>query len=111
MSEIYDAAIKGDLLTLSKLLARGVDPNSSQDSITVLHISAGMWDSEMVELLINSGAKVDVADKNGRTPLHFAAMGRGLPAEKSSWELEDTIVNDMCYLVETLRFTLCEYQC
>lgn len=81
MSEIYDAAIKGDVLTLSKLLARGVDPNSSQDSITVLHISAGMWDSEMVELLINSGAKVDVADKNGRTPLHFAAMGRGLPAE------------------------------
>ena len=62
MSEIYDAAIKGDVLTLSKLLARGVDPNSSQDSITVLHISAGMWDRRMVELLINSGAKVDVAD-------------------------------------------------
>jgi len=75
MSEIYDAAIKGDLLTLSKLLARGVDPNSSQDSITVLHISAGMWDSEMVELLINSGAKVDVADKKWKNPTPLCGYG------------------------------------
>jgi ankyrin repeat protein len=40
---------------------------------TPLHLAAANGQKEMAELLIASGAKVDIRDNNGNTILHFAA--------------------------------------
>jgi ankyrin repeat protein len=59
------------------LLDRGVDVNAVNDSgETALHYAAQASD-EIVRMLAAHGAKLDVKDKNGRTPEDFA-MGVGL---------------------------------
>ena len=59
------------------LLDRGVDVNAANDSgETALHFAAQASD-EIVKLLAAHGARLDVKDKNGRTPVDFA-MGVGL---------------------------------
>ena len=59
------------------LLDRGVDVNAANDSgETALHFAAQASD-EIVKMLAAHGARLDVKDKNGRTPVDFA-MGVGL---------------------------------
>ena len=39
---------------------------------TPLHATTEATDVEMVKVLIESGADVNIADKDGHTPLHYA---------------------------------------
>jgi ankyrin repeat protein len=70
------------------LLANGADPNlATKESVetggfmrdcrtkgeTALHRAAAFGDEEMIQMLLDAGAKVDAKDMNGDTPLSWAS--------------------------------------
>ena len=68
---------------ISLMLAKGADVNAVNDNgESALHIAVGRGDS-LVRFLVENGAKLDLKDKAGRTPLDVAmgvpgaAGGRG----------------------------------
>lgn len=72
---IIEASYKGDLVTLKRLLAQGGDPNvRAFDNSTALQFTARNGDDtfelEVAEELIRAGARAQVSDDNGATPLH-----------------------------------------
>jgi uncharacterized protein len=59
------------------LLDRGVDVNhANDDGLTAIHLAAQAGLDSVVSLLARRGAKLDVQDKKGRTPIDMA-MGVG----------------------------------
>jgi cytohesin len=65
---------------VSALLAAGADVNAVNDSgETVLHTAAQAGNVPMIRLFAEHGAKLDVQNKAGFTPLDLA-MGKGAPA-------------------------------
>jgi len=66
---------------VSVLLEKGADPNiqatgetkSMSKGVTALHIASCAHDAEVVDLLLEAGAKVDLVDATGDTPLHLAS--------------------------------------
>ena len=70
-----DAAERGDLEAVRRLLREGADVNAAQgDGMTALHWAAERGDGEMGEVLIYAGARVDAGTRIGHyTPLHLAA--------------------------------------
>jgi len=73
-----DYATEGALLEgVQVLVARGVDVNAVTDSgETAMHYAAQASDG-IVQYLAEHGARLDVKDKQGRTPVDMA-MGVGL---------------------------------
>ncbi|CAM4594097.1 unnamed protein product [Lepidochelys olivacea] len=69
---IFDAAAKGDLSDLAKVLKENDINAVNASNKTLLHIAAANGHVAIIEYLINKGAKLDVKDKKGRTPLHRA---------------------------------------
>jgi ankyrin repeat protein len=68
-------------------LAHGADVNAASDTgQTALHMAAAQRGEAFVRFLVASGARLDVKDKQGRTPLDVAlglgggGRGRGRPA-------------------------------
>jgi ankyrin repeat protein len=76
-SMLQVAIIRRDLEEVECLLAAGADPNwRGQYGYTPLH-NAVMWDlPEIVERLLKAGAKVDVANDDGRKPIDYARSSR-----------------------------------
>jgi ankyrin repeat protein len=76
-----DVGSEADLHAASKLaLDHGVDVNLSSDSgLTALHLAAQSGLDSIVKLLVERGARLDVKDKQGRTPVDVAlgVGGRG----------------------------------
>ena len=74
-SPVADAAMQGDLEAVRALLRGGADVNAAQgDGMTALHWAARLGESELVEVLLYAGAKLDAGTRIGRyTPLHIAA--------------------------------------
>ena len=71
---LRDAIAKGDIESLKRQLASGVDVNlKAARGWTPLHNSVDTDDKEIVELLINNGADVNATHNGGGTPLHWAA--------------------------------------
>jgi len=70
-----DAIRAGKAGDVQKHLKAGVDPNRKTDGERAwpLHYAVHAR-PEMVALLIRSGAKVNVKDDGGKTPLHLAAL-------------------------------------
>jgi ankyrin repeat protein len=71
-------------------LVSGTQPRRYSTNVTdvqgngraALHYTAGYGNVDATRRLLDSGANVDVADKAGMTPLHFAAqMGQSETAE------------------------------
>ena len=68
-------------------LSKGVDVNAGGDpaiglETTALHYAAMTGSKEIVELLIENGAKVDARSQNGETPLFRTAIGGAVEAAK-----------------------------
>src|SRR5947209_10776504 len=74
-SDVADAAMKSDKAALRTLLQQKADVNAAQaDGATALHWAVYRDDLEMADLLINAGAKLDVANREGITPLQMASL-------------------------------------
>ena len=78
-SPVADAAARGDLEGVRRLLRDGADVNASQgDGMTALHWAAERDDAALADVLLYAGARVDAGTRIGRyTPLHLAARGAG----------------------------------
>ena len=76
-SPVADAAQRGDLDAVRRLLQGGADVNTAQgDGMTALHWAAERGDEALGEVLIYAGARVDAGTRIGHyTPLHLAARG------------------------------------
>ena len=76
-SPVADAAQRGDLDAVRRLLQGGADVNAAQgDGMTALHWAAEQGDEALGEVLIYAGARVDAGTRIGHyTPLHLAARG------------------------------------
>lgn len=71
---IHDACIDGDIALVQSLLNQGASINSKNpEGETALHISTLLANSEILTLLVKSGADVNIKDdKKGFTALQFA---------------------------------------
>ena len=67
---------KGSVEEVGRLLKSGVNPNFGIE--TPLLIAASYARGDLVQVLLDAGAKPDKADWNGRTPLHLA-VNKGQP--------------------------------
>ena len=74
---LTDAAEKGDVEAVRKLIAKGADVNAkgarSKGYPTPLYLAAEHGNKEIAELLIAKGADVNAKDFLSQTPLHMAA--------------------------------------
>ena len=76
-SALADAAQKGDIQAVRRLLKERVDVNGAQgDGATALHWAAHRDDIGTVELLIRAGANVNAANDYGVTALTLACTNR-----------------------------------
>lgn len=76
---VADAAARGDLEAVRRLLRAGADVNASQgDGMTALHWAAERDDADLANVLLYAGARVDAGTRIGHyTPLHLASRGAG----------------------------------
>ena len=73
--ELYDAAEKGDLAELRRLLAAGPKNNATDCFFrTPLHAACSNGHLEVVRLLLSGGADIDAREHMGSTPLHDACI-------------------------------------
>src|SRR5215204_283260 len=75
-SDIANAAMAKDAVTVKKLLKEGADVNGAQgDGMTALHWAALNGDAELASMLLVAGANVSAKTRlGGYTPLHLAAQ-------------------------------------
>src|SRR5215216_5331691 len=78
---VADAAMRGDLTAVKKLIAQGVSVNAAQgDGMTALHWAADRADSALANALVRAKANVRATTRIGAyTPLHIASR-TGNPA-------------------------------
>ena len=71
---LYQAVMLGNAILVKAFLDLGANSNVVVDERgrTLLHLVASQPNSEIVELLVKAGAKVDTRDKDLNTPLHIA---------------------------------------
>src|ERR1700704_3103798 len=75
VSDVADAAMKGNKDAVRALLLKKADVNAPQiDGTTALHWAVQSGDLETTNLLIQAGAKVSVANREGATPMQLAAI-------------------------------------
>ena len=77
---LWTAALDNDLQKCQDLLRKGHDPSQPDSSgFTPLHYAVRSSSKEIVKLLLESGAKVDLQTKGGKsTALHRACL-KGRP--------------------------------
>jgi len=82
---LHEAAESGDLAEVKRLIAQGADVNASDgDEVrTPLLAAADGGHAEVVKLLLKNGAKVDMGDSYGYTPLYYAIWSDDEAAVKS----------------------------
>ena len=74
---LIDAAVVGDIETVKKHLAAGVDVNAKDGGgATTLHAAAFSGEQEIAELLIAKGADVNVKNDHDQTPLDGAIFSK-----------------------------------
>ena len=79
-----DEEIKANLLpVVDRLLARGVDINDQGQARhendrgePAIQAAIEAWDVDLVQWMLDRGARLDVEDAYGNTPFHWAAMSR-----------------------------------
>lgn len=110
---LHLAARGGHLKTLELLLGhpRGLRSQinvQEANKLTPLHIAVHQGHSNVIYLLLKSGADMDIQDKRGRTPLHIAAdngylqcvqMLLGL-GRRGDWRIRDPLERRAMYCAE-----------
>lgn len=81
--KLFDAIEKKDVQLVKKLISKGANPNArNYQTLTPLAVATS-YGTEMVNLLIKSGAKVnDYFENEGLTPLHWALSRARTEREK-----------------------------
>lgn len=75
-NDLIDAAWRGDIVTVERLLNKGVNPNSRTTiGQTALDSASLKGHIEVVKLLIERGANVNATNNDGGTALMSAAWG------------------------------------
>jgi ankyrin repeat protein len=71
------AAARGETAAVKNLLAKGADPNvaSSEQGVTALMFAAYFGHVDIVNALVQKGARVDAKDGGGSGPIDWAAVG------------------------------------
>jgi len=75
-SKWWRACRTGDAQTIEKMLATGgtlLGNSMDENRRAAMHFTAATNNLKCTELLVQCGAEVDIADKDGYTPLHMAA--------------------------------------
>src|SRR5437764_10968488 len=74
-TSIADAAERGDVAAVRRLLTQAVDASTAQgDGMTALHWAAQHNDASLAALLLTAGANLRATTRlGGYTPLHLAA--------------------------------------
>ena len=75
-SPLADAAMRGDMARVQRLLEAGVNVNEAQgDGMTALHWAARNANTQLAELLVSEGSEVNTVTRIGAyTPLHLASQ-------------------------------------
>ena len=77
-ADINMAIMARDADKVKNLIAGGADVNKCEDEgakMAPLHFAVGMGAENIAALLIEKGARLDVRDAKGNTPLHYTVMG------------------------------------
>lgn len=84
---IENAILNGDIDQVRRNFKAGVDPNQAipGDSAYPLHYAANSR-ADIIQLLIDQGADVNVRDGKGKTPLHCAAVTANLECMRTLLE-------------------------
>ena len=84
-SPVADAAMRGDAGEVKSLLERGADVNAAQgDGMTALHWAALRNRPDLVEILADAHARIEVTTRiGGFTPLHVASREGSAAAIKA----------------------------
>jgi ankyrin repeat protein len=82
---VAEAASKGDLAAVKKLIQQGADVNVAQgDGMTALHWAAERGDAAMTDALLQARANVKATTRIGSyTPLHIASKSASAPIVKA----------------------------
>ena len=73
--DVADAAMRGDMAAVRKLITEKVDVNAPQpDGATALQWAVYRGDRPMLEVLLGAGANVKAANREGSTPMWLAAV-------------------------------------
>ncbi|MFO0887683.1 MAG: ankyrin repeat domain-containing protein [Isosphaeraceae bacterium] len=88
-AEWFQAVESGDIARVSGLLSAGVDVDArkSYSNRTALMIAAGAGRLDLIRLLLEHGARLDLEDSTGRTPVTWAlgfAIWKGQPWTESA---------------------------
>ncbi|HEY3416578.1 MAG TPA: ankyrin repeat domain-containing protein [Armatimonadota bacterium] len=84
-TDLHLAIARGDRNTIQQLLEsqRELVEASNQDGMTPLHFAAYLGDEKLVCELVRRGARINVRDVYGRTPLYFATSQRHVAAVRA----------------------------
>lgn len=74
--KLVEIVRKGDATTLRKYLASGLSPNPCNAfGESIVHMVCRLGNAELLQVMIDYGCELRVADDYGRTPLHDACWG------------------------------------
>jgi ankyrin repeat protein len=75
--DVFDLLRKGDVAAVKALIEKspGLIEASDGDGDTPLHYAAYGGNVELINYLVDKGAKLELQDAQRKTPLHLAAMG------------------------------------
>jgi ankyrin repeat protein len=77
---LCNAITKGDLQAVKKFIEYGVDVNQKSNGFTPLMLAARYNKVDILKVLIESGAKIDAKDENGKTALQYAILSNASDA-------------------------------
>jgi hypothetical protein len=82
MTPLIAAVAHKQHVAVERLLKRGANPNQNHAVFgTPVHCATGMGEAETLQLLIDAGGDVNVANTRGQTPLQVVAASRALQAQ------------------------------
>jgi uncharacterized protein len=85
-SEVWHAAMSGNVAALKRAFKSGDDPTAADNKgYTALHVAAQECQLEAVRLLIANGANVNAVDRDGNSPLWVAGYyaGRAIASDEA----------------------------